>query len=167
MREWVEGLYDSYKDGIYSFIAGMTGDRHAAEDLTQEAFARAMAAAKGFEARALPKTWLFAIARNLALSHIASRRRRRNEEPGALDGFAADDASPSGMIEAKETSKALVLAVQGLTAAHREVFLMKTIDGMTYREIAETIGCPVGTAQSRFHYAVKELRRALSRQGVE
>jgi RNA polymerase sigma-70 factor (ECF subfamily) len=163
-EQWVEGLYQSHGRRVYAFLVGMVGDRHAAEDLAQEAFARALAGAHGFRPCAKPSTWLFAIARNLAINHL-SRTHAAGE--GGLDEIASGVGDPSDAAEDGETAGVVRTAVERLDIEHREVFLLKVIEGLAYREIGETLGIPTGTAQSRFHYAVREIRERLSRRGVE
>jgi len=167
MSQWVGELYREHKDRVYSFIRGMVGDSHAAEDLTQETFARAVAAAEGFEARALPSTWVFAIARNLALNYLEAAGKRRHVGADMLQDRAARDCRPEVKAERDETAGEIREAVRALSAEHREVFLLKVVEGLTYREIAQVLGCPTGTAQSRFFHAVRELRKRLSAQGAD
>lgn len=165
MDDFFEGLYRQHGGSIFSFLYGMVGDRHEAEDLTQETFVRALGAAERFQARALPKTWLLTIARNLAINHLKSRARRSRHKAGAPEGSPAAAGSPAGDAEIEETAAAIRAAVAELAPKHAEVFMMKVVDGLTYKEIAGIVGCPVGTVQSRMFYAVRRLRRELRAQG--
>lgn len=167
MEGWIEGLYREHGSGVFSFLCGMVRDRHEAEDLMQETFARALAAAGDFERRALPSTWLFTIARNLALNHIRARKKRRVVKAYDFESIPAPGDDPMEKAGADDVAAVVLAAVSTLADQLREVFLLKVIEGLTYREIAAVTGCPVGTAQSRFHRALAELKRKLQTQGVE
>lgn len=166
MEGWIEGLYREHGNAVFSFLCGMVRDRHEAEDLMQETFARALAAAGGFQRRALPSTWLFTIARNLALNHIRARKKYRGGEACDFESIAAPIDDPMEKAGADDEASAVLAAVSTLADEQREAFLLKVIEGLTYREIAAVTGCPVGTAQSRFHRALSELKRKLQTQGV-
>ena len=166
MEGWIEGLYREHGSAVFSFLQGMVGDRHDAEDLMQETFARALAAADGFERRALPSTWLFTIARNLALNHIRARRHRQNVDGADLEFMPSSGRDPLEEAGAGDETAVILAAVSELAEDQREVFLLKVVEGLTYREIAAVTGCPVGTAQSRFHRALADLRRRVMPQGV-
>ena len=167
MDGFLEGLYERHKNGIFSFLVGMVRDAHIAEDLTQETFARAFAAAKGFRRDALPKTWLFTIARNLAINHLRSKNTRARAPFSDSSGRADTVPEPSATVAAREEGEAVCAAIDRLTPEQREVFLMKVVEGLTYRQIGAIVECPTGTVQSRFHYAVKRLRDILAREGVD
>jgi len=167
MEELLEGLYGRHRNGIFSFLVGMVRDTDVAEDLTQETFARAVAAAGGFRRDALPKTWLFTIARNLAINHLRSRAHRSRAPLPDLSERPGTAAEPLEKLAADEAGKAVSAAIGELPPEQREVFLMKVIEGLTYRQIGDVVGCPIGTVQSRFYYAVRRLRDMLTREGVE
>ncbi len=166
MEAWIDDLYRRHGSAVFSFLRGMVRDSHAAEDLMQETFARALAAADGFEARALPSTWLFTIARNLALNHIRSRRHEASRRCD-LNSIAAAGGDPLEKAGIDDEAALVLAALVTLGEEKREVFLLKVIEGLTYREIAGVIGCPMGTVQSRFHRALGELKRTLEREGVQ
>ncbi len=165
-NDWIETLYREHGRKVFSFLWAMVGDRHAAEDLLHETFVRALQAAGQFEERARPSTWLFTIARNLALNYLRSRSQRKVqplESAGEVRDTACDPSdTATGMCDAEMIRAAVSL----LSEVHREVFLMKVVEGLSYRQIADIIGCPMGTVQSRFHHSVVRVRRILRKQGV-
>ena len=163
MEQRIAKLYESHGQRLSAFLVGMVGDRDAAEDLVQETFARALAADARFEPLARQSTWLFTIARNLAVNHLA---RKRVTAGHPLAEAASGEPDPAVAAEMREAGGAIRAAVERLSVDHREVFLLKAIEGLTYREIAETIGVPIGTAQSRFHYAAAAIRERLSSEGA-
>ncbi|MHC4713522.1 MAG: RNA polymerase sigma factor [Planctomycetota bacterium] len=166
MSDWIEALYHRHGGKVFSFLRAMVGDRHAAEDLLQETFARALRAADDFEERAKPSTWLFAIARNLAINHLKVNARRGMTTLEYAAGLPADGADPAETAAGIRDAEMIRAALSSLSDELREVFLMKVIQGLTYREIAGIIGRPIGTAQSRFHRSVTVIRRILRKQGV-
>ncbi|MCD6405767.1 MAG: RNA polymerase sigma factor [Planctomycetes bacterium] len=165
-ERWIDALYREQGGRVYSFVCAMVGNRHVAEDLTQETFLRAFAAAGGFEERALPGTWLLTIARNLAINHLKKKARTTAAGDWDFDASPSPAAGPAEAAQAGESGRLIRTAVAALGPAHREVFLLKVVEGLTYREIAAITGCPVGTVQSRLYYAVRKLRQRLRAQGV-
>jgi RNA polymerase sigma-70 factor (ECF subfamily) len=157
--EIFERLYARYSRGLYAFLYHLLGERTAAEDILQETFLRALKGYSHFKAQAKISTWLYTIARNLALSYLKSRKRREKVTAGPMRLIKAQDAAAEVM--QKEMLEKLQEAMGRLSPKHREVLLLKLQGDLTYREIAEIIGSRIGTVRSRFHYAISALRGIL------
>lgn len=150
-----EALYDRHQAGLHAFAYHLLGNSQDAQDLTQTAWLQAIRSLPTFRGRSSFRTWLHGIAVNLY------RHQRRDDrlrtEP--LDPEAAD---PHHALRQAEAVLALRAALAEVDPVHREVLLLHEVQGFKYREIAEILGCPVGTVKSRLHYAIAALRAALN-----
>lgn len=147
-----ELLLKEFGDRVYRFVARLAGPE-AAEDLTQEVFLRVHRSIGSFDPSGRLGPWIFTIANNLCVDHL-----RRRTPPPAKGGPAR---GPAGMLEAKEWREALMEAVARLPEEQRRVFHLREEGGLTFREIAQVLGCPLGTALGRMHGAMQRLRRSL------
>jgi RNA polymerase sigma-70 factor (ECF subfamily) len=144
-----------------------------AEDIVQEAYLRAFRAFHGF-AGPDARPWLLAIVRNAAYRWLSNRRRSGNVisidetlDRGSEERPAAEIASDAATSETqliREVDRAIVhSALAELPPIFREVLLLREIEGLAYREIAEVTGAPIGTVMSRLSRGRSELRKVLSR----
>ena len=163
-----EELVRRHRTPVFSFLLRLTGDRGRAEDLCQEAFLRVVRGAAAWEERALFRTWLFTLARNLAFDE-ARRQAFRRTEP--LDA-PARAAAPSGEPGPEQSAEAAVLrpsleaALPALPEEQREVFLVREHAGPRFAEIAAVTGVAENTVKSRMRYALEALRARLEALGV-
>lgn len=172
-RELVERLEKPLVNFLYRFV----GERHAAEDLFQETFVRVVRSVGEFRPEASLSTWIFTIARNLALDYLKARKRRRempleaetDAERGRVISFR--DAMPSPLpgpalrAEAGEEERRLTEALGALGPAKHEALVLRVYAGLSYAEIARIVKAPVGTVKFRVHEAVRELARKLAADG--
>jgi len=160
-----------YKGKVYNFISRMAPNPADAEDLTQETFVRAYTSIRSFQSRASLNTWLFRIATNLcvdqsrrAKSRISadslSRSREAGEEEEQID---APDArfDPQRIALNTELGERLDAALLRLPEKLRCAALLYDIEGLSYEEIAQVVGAPLGTVKSRIFNARAQLRDAL------
>ncbi len=165
-------LVDAYSGRLFGLLYRLTGERETAEDLLQETFLRVVRTIADYEHGGRFEAWLFRIAANLARDH--SRRARRRGRPVALDGLGRDgergaseptDASqpePSRALLKEEAGERLNACLQGLTEMDREIILLRHFSELSFREIAEMLQIPLGTALARAHRALKRLQAAFS-----
>lgn len=149
-RAEVDDLFARYREPVFRFLRRFLRDGVAAEDLTQEAFLRAMNGA--YRANGHERAWIFQIARNLALDHLKASARRPSTVP--FDDVAG--ANGDGTL-----ALALDAALATLGAEDREVFLLKEVAGLSYAEIAEACGLTADAVRSRLHRARLALRKQL------
>ena len=165
-----EQILQRYRDRIFAFVLRSTRDSDRAKDLTQDVFLRVVQRSDQFEAKAKFSTWLYAIARNICIDHGRKMAFRRHQ---SLDSVRNDEGSP--MVErvaseqpetdrlaiAKQFQQDLSQAVGKLPDDQRDVFLMRQIQGMAFRDIAELLQVSENTAKSRMRYALERLQEAL------
>src|SRR5262245_2757244 len=130
------------------------------EDLCQETFLRAMRSLPRFEGRSSAKTWLFAIARRVAVDHVRAATRRPRVA-AADDWETAADGAPRAGVPQFDDGVLLRRLLQELAPERREAFVATQILGLSYAEAAQVCDCPVGTIRSRVSRAREDLVSAL------
>lgn len=157
-----EALYGRYRRRLYNLILRYVQDAALAEDLYQEAFLRLLRAAPRWRPRARLSTWLYRVALNLCIDH-ARKRRESVLDPAAAEALLDRRPGPQDHLQASQTAQWLRAEVARLPAEQRAVLLLRVYGGLSEREVAEVVGCPVGTVKSRLHYALRRLRERLAR----
>lgn len=161
-----ETLLDRHRRGVFRFLCGFVGDAARADDLAQDCWLRFIGAAPRWKDGGRFRTWLYAVARNLATD---AARRARFREHRSLDAPPADGrrsrdvSDPAALAPEGDVllRAALERAVALLPEEQREVFLLREVEGIPFAEIAEVTGAPVPTVKSRMRYALEALRGAL------
>jgi RNA polymerase sigma-70 factor (ECF subfamily) len=147
-------LVRGHQARVRALAYGMLGDRALAEDVAQEAFLRAWRGIAGFRGDAAFSTWIYSIARRVALEFA----RKRTVATVPLD-LAPHTADPSGTDP--ELRGDLERAIAALEPAHREAFLLVAVLGLPYSEVSRMIGVPTGTVASRVFRARERLAEAM------
>ncbi|MFQ6102468.1 MAG: RNA polymerase sigma factor [Anaerolineae bacterium] len=147
------------REGVVNVVYRMCGDANLAEDAAQETFIRAWRHLPDYRPRSPFRNWLYRIAANLALDSL--RREKGTVDVDALP-LAASDAGPEATVERKERGEQVRQAVLALPPASRSVLVLREYEGLSYREIAATLGIPMGTVMSRLNYARNRLRETLA-----
>ena len=143
-------LFEKYRDPVFNFARRMLPGGVDAEDVCQETFLRMVGAAGGYEPTATFKTWLFTIARNCCLDLL------RRQAPAVLDSSSWSDetgANPSEAAQQAEALERLEVAIGELPMDQREAFLLRHRHDMTYRQIVEVTGRPLGTVKTHIRRA--------------
>lgn len=168
-----EELVSRREGDVYRLARRMLGDADDALDATQDVFLRAYRALPRFRCDATFRTWLLGIAVNVCRSRLtsrAARERRRNvplettlREDGDLPRAlpAAPGPDPERAAQGAELAAALERALAGLSPEHREILLLREMEGLEYEELASTLDCAVGTVKSRLARARGALREAM------
>lgn len=148
-----------HRVGVITVVYRMCGDVQLAEDMAQEAFLRAWKNLHSYKPKSPFRNWLYRIATNAALDVI-----RRDRETVALESvqLSADEMSPETALVQKEMGERVQQAILELPPASRAVLILREYEGLSYKEIAEALGVPLGTVMSRLNYARTTLRQGLS-----
>ena len=168
-------LVAKYQDRLFNMVFRMCGRRADAEELAQEAFLRALERIESFRSQSRFYTWLFRIAANLTISYRRRARRIRFEPLGGPEEFGETQAAartaelaskrnpgPEAEAMTAETNQRISRALEELDDEHRLVVLLRDVEDMDYRQIAEVVGVPVGTVKSRLHRGRCTLRDKLA-----
>jgi len=152
---------------LYNFARWLTRDTHEAEDLVQEAFARALKGFSGFQPGTNFRAWMFRIVRNTFLSSRSNVAIHLSvEEEGGEDLLPPDPYTPESILMKAGLQQRIQAAIERLPLAYREALLLCDVEEMRYQEIAALIGVPVGTVMSRISRARKLLRGMLAEDGL-
>lgn len=147
-REALERFVHATHRHVWRFTAHLVGDPHAADDLSQETYLRALAGLPRFAGRSCARTWLLSIARRV----VVDRYRAAAVRPRLADAddwqAAAERAQPRGLPGFDE-GVALLDLLDSLDAPRREAFVLTQLAGFPYADVAEATGCPIGTVRSR------------------
>ncbi len=171
----LEMLYERYSGVVFSFALRLVADRQLAEEVLQEVFFRAWQQGGAYSAqRGTFVTWLLSITHNLAIDEIRKRKRRPqkadSEEPETILAAVADTsagADVEGEVWLGSLRTTVAEALKELPQAQRQAIELAYFQGLTQREIAETLGEPLGTIKTRMRLGLQKLREALGSSGME
>ena len=163
-------MYREYGRLVYAISLRALGQKHLAEDATQQTFVQAWQAADRFQSDRELAPWLATIARRVAID--IHRRETRRSSSSSLEEVSATDPAlitmPAGLEQWYEAWQ-VRQAIDALPPDEREVVRLQHLEGLTHTEIAEQLGIPPGTVKSRSHRAHQRLAIALSalREGLD
>lgn len=164
-------LFERYHRRAYALAFGVVRNQDDALDVVQDAFIKAHRHLDKFEGQASFYTWLYRIVMNLAIDHLRKHRRQRPVDltDAALDDAVSEDSllpkiiggNPGRALMDKEIRSRIEDALGGLSENHRAVLVMRELEGLSYEEMATTMGCSKGTIMSRLFHARKNMQRQL------
>lgn len=162
-------LVRQYENRVYHLALRMCGNEEDAWDVAQEAFLAAWRGLPAFRGEAGFSTWLYRLVSNASIDHLRRTKRQRGETP--LDdeqlGLDVPDAGP-GPQEAAEGAELQAAVAEGLARLsdnHRQVLVLREIQGLSYEEIAGMLALDLGTVKSRISRARGALRKILLKTG--
>ncbi len=166
-------LVEKYQDRLFNTTYRLCGNYQDACELTQETFLRALKGIAGFRGEAKFYTWLFRIALNLTRSHHRRAGRRRwqslDEPDGTLELASQasrlggnDCPDPAERAAQAERNSKVSAALDQLAQQYKTVIVLRDVEDLNYREIAQIVGVPVGTVKSRVHRGRLTLRKHLA-----
>jgi RNA polymerase sigma-70 factor (ECF subfamily) len=165
-----------YQNRVHAMVLGMVRDPEDARDIVQNAFIKAYQNLDAFRIESSFYTWIYRIAMNLAIDWCRKRGRRkttsfdeaianRDEDGEILETHQVE--SPHKALSRKQLQAKIFAAMEELTEEQREVVLLREVEGLSYKEIAESMGIPEGTVMSRLFYARKKLQSLLAGTAAE
>jgi RNA polymerase sigma-70 factor (ECF subfamily) len=166
-RAAFQALVRQYEKKILALVIGMVKVREDALDITQDVFLQAFQNLRSFRGKSSFYTWIYRIAVNRAIDFQRRTWKHRPIDTGtdAVEREAASSSVTTGEpyeeVRKVELRNTISRAISELTPEHRAVILLREIEGLSYAEISETLGCSLGTVMSRLFYARKRLRERL------
>lgn len=165
-------LVGRFRNRVYGMIYNMVHNEQDAWDLAQDSFLKAWKSIGRFRGQASFYTWIYRIVMNVTIDWLRKKQVKGagaefNDEIQVKEIDPASrtvphaDALPHQRMEQAEIGHRIEAAIEQLSPEHRAVILMKEIEGMQYHEIADSLGCSIGTVMSRLFYARKKLQNLL------
>jgi RNA polymerase sigma-70 factor, ECF subfamily len=166
-----EPLVEKYRQRVWRLAYNVLRDREEAWDVAQEAFIKAYQALPSFRGQSAFYTWLYRITMNVAADRARSRaaqgrafgteRVPEEDWERVITDSNPAEASPADAASRREERQKIMRALDQLSEDHRRIIMLGDLEGLSYREIAETLEIPMGTVMSRLHNARKRLRDVL------
>ncbi len=160
-------IVNRYQGRLLNFVYRFTGDRETAQDIVQETFLRVYRKREQYCPTANLSTWIFTIAGNLAKSELRHRKRwqlvpiSKEARQDIAEKIADQSLGPNQIAEKKATERNIQEAIGSLPAKYREAVILRDIEAMSYEQIAQIVGCPVGTVKSRVNRGRLQLQKRL------
>ena len=167
-----EELVRRHTRRVYNLAYRFTGNRHEAQDLSQEVFLRLYKTLASYRAvHGEFTTWLTSVTRNLLIDHYRRTRRDRltdslDEEGSPAEHKVAPQRRPDELASANELSEQVQQALQKVSPELREAVILRDLQGLEYSEIQQVLSVPEGTVKSRINRGRIELARLLTQMGV-
>ena len=168
-------LVTRHKKAFYNFVLRLVRSPSAAEDLVQDVFVKVVQSAADFKHESKFSTWAYTIARNICIDHLRKMSLRQHPSLDQARGDSPDgptlldrtaDAHPSASAErtaiGAQVAQRIVRCVEELPQEQREVFLLREVGNLPFKDIAQITGVPENTVKSRMRYALERLQESLS-----
>lgn len=169
-RQALHALVERYQRRILGVVVALVRNPEDAREVVQESFVRAFRSLDAFKGDSSFYTWLYRIAVNQAIDLQRRESKRTTVEydetqpagdaPLAFGGKTRGE-DPYDAVRNRELGAKIFEAIEDLTPDHRAVILLREIDGLSYEEISQVLGCSLGTVMSRLHYARRKLQGKL------
>lgn len=149
-------LFEKYHVQLFNFFLRLTGNRGVSEDLVQDVFMRILKYRKTYRGESKFTVWMYQIARNAHIDHL---RKKKGELPldEQWEDVTEPDPTPAAQLEMSEDIDLVRQALAQLPLKKREVLVLSRFQDLKYREIAELLGCQIGTVKAHVHRAIKDL----------
>ena len=160
-----------YQGRIAALVSRYVSDAGEVEDVTQEAFIKAYRALGKFRGDSAFYTWLYRIAANAAKNHLVAKGRRPGADATIEDaegfeegGMLPESASPEALAMGNELAAVVESALNALPDELKAALMLREFDGLSYDDIADVLGCPVGTVRSRIFRAREAIDQRVKEQ---
>lgn len=165
-------LVEAHQSKIYSLCYRMTGNAEDAADLTQEVFLSAWRSLSRFQEQSSFGTWIYRMATNASIDFLRREKRRQvlsmtmEEDSEERQAQVPDERySPHRLLEQKEARQAVADALAALSPEHRQVLVLREMEGLSYQEVGQLLDLEEGTVKSRIARARLALRDFLIKSG--
>lgn len=166
-REALAEFYSRYQQHIFRYLLQLTPDYGLAEEILQDTFVAVWKSARTFQGKSSVLTWLISISRRQAHNTLRRHKLPIVDESG-LEDLAATEPEPEDFALASIAHDELTAAFKQLAPVHREIIVLIFIEELSYPEVANVLGIPVGTVKSRLSNAKRMLRTLLDhREGTQ
>lgn len=156
-----EQLFHKYQERVYGTALRMMSNKEDALDLTQEIFLKAYQNIHKFKSTSAFSTWLYRLSVNLCIDELRKRKRLANTVPLEEAVSQADANTPEDYAISKDRERQVWEALNSLKEKERAIIILRDMEGLSYKEIAEVFKCSLGRVKSRLHEARQSLKAIL------
>ncbi|NWF92126.1 MAG: sigma-70 family RNA polymerase sigma factor [Syntrophaceae bacterium] len=163
-QEALKEIFDQYHKPVYRIAYGVVREREEALDIVQEVFIKLYRSIRDFQGRSKFYTYLYRMTMNTAIDHSRNMEKFRLsslEEEGAFQPSDRVEERPDSILMHKESEQRVRASLEKLPRDQRMALIFREVEGLSYQEIAEAMGCSIGTVMSRLHYARKRIQELL------
>jgi RNA polymerase sigma-70 factor (ECF subfamily) len=163
-QEALREIYDKYHKKVYRVAYGVVRHREEALDIVQEVFIKLFRSIRNFKGRSKFYTYLYRMAMNTAIDHSRKSGKRFISSLDEEGGFEPPDnleKGPERVLLQKELEERVKRAMSKLPAEQKAALIFRDVEGLSYQEMAEAMGCSIGTVMSRLHYGRKRIQELL------
>jgi RNA polymerase sigma-70 factor (ECF subfamily) len=163
-------IFDQYHKKVYRIAYGVVRQREEALDIVQEVFIKLYRSIRSFKGKSKFYTYLYRMTMNTAIDHSRKMGRSPFSSLEGMEGFQPSEGierRPDSILFHKELEERLKVALEKLPTDQKTALIFREVEELSYQEIAETMGCSIGTVMSRLHYARKRIQELLKDDAKE
>ena len=163
-QEALKEIYDKYHKKVYRIAYGVVRQREDALDIVQEVFIKLFRSIKNFQGRSHFYTYLYRMVMNTAIDHarkLGKKFASSLDEEGSFEPSDGAEKGPERVFLQKELEERVKRAMDKLPAEQKAALIFRDMEGLSYQEMAEAMGCSIGTVMSRLHYGRKKMQELL------
>ncbi len=163
-REALKEIFDKYHKKVYRIAYGVVRHREEALDIVQEVFIKLFRSIKNFKGKSHFYTYLYRMVMNTAIDHARKTGKHfisSLDEEGSFEPSDELEKGPERILLQKELEERVKWAMDKLPAEQRATLIFRDVEGLSYQEMAEAMGCSIGTVMSRLHYGRKRIQELL------
>jgi RNA polymerase sigma-70 factor (ECF subfamily) len=163
-QEALKEIYDKYHRKVYRIAYGVVRQREDALDIVQEVFIKLFRSIKNFQGRSHFYTYLYRMVMNTSIDHARKSGKKfasSLDEEGSFEPSDGAEKGPERVFLQKELEERVKRAMDKLPAEQKAALIFRNMEGLSYQEMAEAMGCSIGTVMSRLHYGRKKMQELL------
>jgi RNA polymerase sigma-70 factor (ECF subfamily) len=163
-QEALKEIFNKYHKKVYRIAYGVVRHREEALDIVQEVFIKLFRSIKNFKGKSHFYTYLYRMVMNTAIDHARKTGKQfisSLDEEGSFEPSDELEKGPEKILLQKELEERVKGAMEKLPAEQRAALIFRDVEGLSYQEIAEAMGCSIGTVMSRLHYGRKRIQELL------
>jgi len=163
-QEALKEIFDKYHKKVYQIAYGVVRQREEALDIVQEVFIKLFRSIKNFKGRSQFYTYLYRMVMNTAIDHARKAGKQfisSLDEEGSFEPSDNIEKGPERVLLQKELEERVKSVMDKLPAEQKAALIFRDVEGLSYQEMAEAMGCSIGTVMSRLHYGRKRVQELL------
>jgi RNA polymerase sigma-70 factor, ECF subfamily len=162
LEDKISEIYNRHYLDVYRFLICFSGNQDEAEDMTQEVFIRVLKNLSNYNGTSTIKTWIFSIAKHVAIDHYRKKRFSSIFKEGFFKHIVSKEKGPNELVELSEIQKVVHEGISELKPNYRAVVLLRGINEFSIKETAEILHCSESKVKVDYHRALKDLRKKLN-----